>query len=256
MAEPQASTPEATPPQEPQVPATGQAEVVEKQETPALTVEAIREALMPELKRDLKAAYDAARRAEAKAEAANKKASDNVASLEVALEAAATVGMDEKDRELWKARRALERQTQSRTVPEPDVESQRQEFMSESLSILEELGIPANDPEFRQLWEEHVSSQGTFAQGRRGLTKAIDLYRKGEVKKAAAGVTEREQKAREDERAKLRNETRVSEGKVDKGAPTGAVKRDWLAMPDKDFDAIEVQREAERRQRRITGYSK
>ena len=155
----------------------GQTETPAEPSTPApLTVEAIKEALLPEVRRELKAAYDAARRAEAKAERAPERFREFVAPLEEAIEGLLTRDMTDDARDAFRAKRDLARATRQ----DPEAEQQRHiaEFQAEAASILEEEGLKPDDPVLVAAYQKYVAGAKSPAQWRTALGRSIAAVHK------------------------------------------------------------------------------
>ena len=226
----------------------GQTEATAKTSTPALTIEAIKEALLPEVRKELKTAYDAARRAEAKAERAPERFRESIAPLEEAIESLLTREMTDDAKEAFKAKRDLARATRH----DPEAAQQREvaEFQAEAASVLEEEGIKADDPILAAAYQKYVAGAKTPAQWRTALGRAVAAVHKDRATKAETSVTEREKKAREDERTKVLNERRESEGPLDRGsAASGTQKVDWLNISAEEFARLDAVKTADRRAR-------
>ena len=75
---------------------------------------------------------------------------------------------------------------------------------------------------------------------------------KGERTTSAADQKVREDKIREEERAKLRNEQRSTAGPIDKGQPSSTSSKPIRDMSDEEFKEYEHQKDADRLRRRRT----
>ena len=73
---------------------------------------------------------------------------------------------------------------------------------------------------------------------------------KDERTKLTTDTKAREDKIREEERAKLRNENRSSDGPIDKGQPSSTSTKPVKDMNDEEFKEYERQKDAERIRRR------
>ena len=228
----------------------GQTETPAEPSTPApLTVEAIREALLPEVRREMKAAYDAARRAEAKAERAPEKFREFMAPIEEAVESLLTRDMTDDARDAFRAKRDLARAT--RTDPEAEQQRHISEFQAEAASILEEEGIKADDPILVAAYQKYVAGAKSPAQWRTALGRSIGAVHKERAAGNEKSVTDREKKAREDERNKILNEKREKDGPIDKGQPASSAKKNVMDMSDDEWRTYEAARDAERKAQRI-----
>ena len=226
----------------------GQTEAKAETSTPALTVESIKEALLPEVRKELKAAYDAARRAEAKAERAPERFRELMAPIEEAVETLLTRDMTEDARDAFRARRELARATRQ----DPEAEQQREiaAFQAEAASVLEEEGVKADDPVLVAAYQKYVAGAKTPAQWRTAFGRAVAAVHRDRATKAEGSVADREKKAREDERTKILNESREKEGPLDRGQPASTTQKiDWLNLPSEEFARLDAAKTAERRAR-------
>lgn len=248
MAEPETPLLETAPPPE----ESAQTEPEKPQETPPLTVDAIRDALLPQVRKDVEAAYKAARRAEAKAETVPKRLEEKISRLEAALELLITKDMDEPSKKVFVAERALERERESRIVPDPEIERQRAdlEFQGYAASVLAEEGIKADD--ITVAFNKYAAPAKSPADWKVALGHAIADYHKAEAKRAKDESADRERKAREEERTKLRNEQRKEEGPVDRGAPASSGLKDWSKATEEEVLA-ELERRSLRRASTLAG---
>ena len=218
--------------------------------TTPLTIEAFTAALLPEIEKRLKPAYDAARRAEAKAERAPQQFMSQIEPMRAALDEMLTRDLNDDQKARFKAERALA--DSQRTDPAHETEREQQEFRSEAISVLAEESISADDPAFVEAYEKYGRNAKTPAQWRLTLGRAIAEVHKTKARTAEASFAEREKKAREDERTRLRNEQRETEGVVDRGAgASSGAKKDWLSMSPEEFAKIDAAKEAERSARRM-----
>ena len=235
---------------DPSTTAVAQVETPAPSSTPALTVESIKEALLPEIRRETKAAYDAARRAEAKAERAPDKFREQIAPLEEAIEAILTQSLNEDQRQAFIAKRDLARATRR----DPDAEQAQQvaEFQTEAASVLEEEGIKADDPVLVAAYQKYLAGAKNPSQWRTALGRAIAAVHKDLAVKSESSASEREKKAREDERTKVQNERRESDGPVDRGQPASSNQKvDWANLSPEEFALKEAAYDAERKARRM-----
>jgi hypothetical protein len=218
--------------------------------------------IVTELKRDLDAAYKAARRSESKGDIANSK----LAKLETRFEELATRGMEAQEARAWKAERALERVQESTQTAEQSQEYERQAaaFQQRSASYLRDEGIKADDPILTSAFAKLAADAKSYDDWDKALIGAVSAVHKGnatklaaESSKLAADATKLAadsktvaDKAREDERAKLRNEQRAVDGPIDKGQPSSPAlsKKTW-DMTDEEFKAYDAIKDAERRRR-------
>lgn len=221
----------------------------------------IRADILTETKRDMEAAYKAARRSESKGDVAHTK----IAKLEAQYELLATRGMDEPEARAFKAERDLERvkETQQTISQQQEYESQAVAFQQRSASFLASEGVKPDDPRLTTAFGRLAADAKTYDDWDKALISAVASVHKDNAQKATA---EREKlagdtktavdKAREEERAKLRNEQRAVDGPLDKGQPASLPpsKKTW-EMTDEEFKTYDAQRDAERR-RRLTQLSR
>lgn len=214
----------------------------DKQDTPPLTIESIREAVIPEIKKELKAAYDAARRAEAKSDVIPQKFSARIERLESLLEDAVTRGMEENEARAWKATRALEREKEDKEPQSPEV--LWQSFQMEAGDILADEGLKAED--INEFWNERVKAARNPSQWRDALLRSIADFRKAEVRKAREEGKTLADKAREEERKKAINEQRKEDGPIDRGQPASSGPKDWAKASDEEVASELERRKADR----------
>lgn len=237
-------------------PATAQpTETALTREEVASLIASSRAEVSAEIKRDLDAAYKAARRSESKGDVANSK----LAKLETRLEELATRGMDEGQAKLWKAERALERATETAITvnQQQDYERAAAEFQQRSATYLAEEGIKADDPRLMTAFAKFSANAQSTADWDKALYGAVAVVHRDNAKKMAdetAKVSAESktavEKAREEERAKLRNEQRTVEGPVDRGQPSSAPQAKKIGeMSDEEFKAYDAIKDSERRRR-------
>ena len=110
---------------------------------------------------------------------------------------------------------------------------------------MEEEGIDSKDPILMEAFKKYGDGYQTQADLRAALGRAVGKVHAARAKAEAASVADREKKAREDERAKLRNEKRQEEGKVDKGTPASASPnsgKNILSMTPEEWTAFNASR--------------
>jgi len=235
---PAAPLTEATPPTET---ALTRAEIAELVSTAKAEV-------LAEMKKDLENAYKAARRGEAKGDTANAK----VAKLETHYEQLATRGMDESEARLWKAQRAEERAVEATTTvsQQQEFEKAAADFQQRSSSYLNSEGISADDPVLTASFAKYSADARTYDDWDKALMRSVADVHKNKAKQAAESAKTVADKAREEERAKLRNEQRRDEGPIDRGSPASpAPKKGTWDMTDEEFKAYDAQKDAERKLR-------
>lgn len=238
VAQPATPLTEATPPTETALTRAEVAELISK----------ANEEVSTRLKADLDAAYKAARRSEAKGDTANAK----LAKMEARLEEVATRGMDEGEARLWKAQRAEERaqEASSTVTTQRDNERAFADWNVRAQEYLRTEGITAEDPVLIASFNKNVEGARTYDDYDRAMSRAVADVHKDRAKKATDNVKVVADKAREEERARLRNEQRRGEGPVDRGSPASpASKPDWKTMTDEEFKVYDAQRDADRKAR-------
>lgn len=248
MAEPQETVePQTAPTPELVTEPVAQSEPTETQETPTyLTKEdamALVEGVLSEresgIRKDLEAAYKTLRRGEAKSDMSIQR----IQRLESKLEELATRDMSPEESRIWKLEREVERAT---TTTAPDATQEISVFQSWSSPFLEEEKIDASDPVLKAAFEKHSNGWQNAADLKVALTRAVAAVHREREKSARTESAEQVKKAREEERAKLRNEKRQEDGKVDKGvaAPTSAQARpkNLMALSKEEWDALKVQK--------------
>lgn len=210
-------------------------------------IETARKDVESRLKQDIEVLAASTRRADGRYGTANAK----IQKLETALEAVATRGMDESEARLWKAERAVERanETSTQVTAQQEYETAQRAFAEKSSAFLASEGIDAKDERLTASFAKYAAEAKTYADWDNALIRAVADVRKDEAKKATLTVKEQVEKAREEERAKLRNEQRSTEGKLDKGSPAAAGKVDYASMSDAEFIALEAEKTAERLRR-------
>ena len=230
----------------------GQTETKVEPSTPPLTVEAIRDALLPEVRKELKAAYDAARRAEAKAERAPEKFRESIRPIEEAVEALLTKDMTDDARAAFTAKRDLVRERQTQQDPDAVYQKEVASFQQEVSSVLEEEGIKSDDPILVAAYQKYLAGAQTPAQWRTALGRSVAAVHKDRATKSEVGSAEREKKAREDERTKVLNERRGDSGPIDRGQPASSgTKKDWANISAEQFKRADAGKDAERKAHRM-----
>lgn len=217
-----------------------------RQDAEAL-INSVKEELLANTKKELEAAYKTARRSESKADAANPR----IAKLETRMEDLATRGMDENEAKLWKAERALERaheQTSTVSAAQAHDENVRS-FQERTNPYLASEGIKSDDPRLTAAFAKYSADAKSPDDWDKAVYKAVADIHKDERNTTASEVKAQIEKAREEERAKLRNEQRQSDGPVDKGQPSSTKKTDWLNMSGEEFKRLEAEKDAERQRR-------
>lgn len=220
-----------------------------REEVQAL-ISAAKEETLAKTKENLDAAYKTARRSESKGDTAAKR----IERLEAQLEALATRGMDESESRAWKAERALERQIESTQTVSQQQEYERAaaDFQQRSTSFLNSEGIKSDDPRLMAAFSKYASEARSYDDWDKALLRAVAEVHKDERTKLTTEQKAREDKIREEERAKLRNENRSSAGPIDKGQPSSASSKPVKEMSDEEFREYERQKDADRIRRRRT----
>ena len=200
-----------------------------------------------ELKADFERAYKAAQRVEAKADAANAK----LMKQDAINEALATRGMDEGEARLWKAERAVERATETSVTvtQQQEYEAAARNFQDRSASFLNSEGIRSDDPRLTSAFSRYASEAKTYDDWDKALLHAVADVHRDASKQATAEAKTLADKAREDERTKLRNEQRASDGLLDKGTPASTAKFDSRTATAEEFKAYDDAKTAARLQR-------
>jgi hypothetical protein len=238
VAVPAAPLIEATPPTETALTRTEIAQLVSTAKAEVLA----------EMKKDIDSAYKAARRSEAKGDTANAK----ITKMEARLEEVATRGMDEGEARLWKAQRAEERAAEaSNTVSQQqEYEKAAADFQQRSTSYLNSEGISADDPVLTAAFAKYTAEARTYDDWDKALMRSVAEVHKVKAKQAMEQVKTAADKAREEERARQRNEQRKDEGPIDRGSPASpAPKKNVWDMTDEEFKAYDSQKDAERKLR-------
>lgn len=249
-----ATAPESTPPAltEGEVPNETALTRTEVAELIAAAKQEVETKLETKIRTDLEAAYKAARRSESKGDTANAR----IAKMEATLEAVATRGMDESEVRLWKAERAAERagEATAQVSAQQEQEQQVRAFQDRSTAYLASEGIKPDDPRLIAAFNKYAEGYRSGDDLDKALMRAVVEVHKSERQRTEAEIKSAIEKAREEERAKLRNEQRAAEGKVDKGTPAStSSKIDWANLSEEEFKALDAQRTAERlaRQRQL-----
>lgn len=231
------TAPESTPPALPEDAAPTETALTRTEVTALIA--AAQQEVQSKLKSDLEAAYKAARRSESKGDTANAK----IAKLEATLEAVATRGMDESEVRLWKAERAAERASEAtnQVSQQQEYEQAQAAFQQKSAAYLASEGIKPNDERLTTAFSKYAQEAKTYADWDNALIRAVAEVHKAEAKRVADEAKSAVDKAREEERVKLRNEQRASEGKLDKGQPASTSKVDFATMSDEEFKAYDAQ---------------
>ena len=218
----------------------------EIQETPTLTRDDVK-ALIDEtwadreqtIRGELSSAYKTLRRGEAKSDVAQKR----IDRLEQELFEVSVRGMEPDRIELERLKRQSQRDAETRAAP-LDPSTEVASFQGWSASVLEEEQIDPKDPILKSAFERYADGWQNAADLRVALTRAVATVLREREKTARAQSGDREKKAREEERAKLRNETRQSEGKVDRSAPetTARAGKSVLHMNPQEWEAFKATR--------------
>lgn len=189
-----------------------------------------------EIKKELDTAYKTLRRGEAKSDVSLKR----IDKLEGELLEVSLRGLEPQQVEIERLKRQVQRDTDNRAAPDANAEVSA--FNVWSKSFLEEEGIASNDPVLAESFQKYGEGWQTQADLRVALTRSIARVHAERAKTARADSATAVVKAREEERAKLRNETRQSEGKVDKGNPASNSSKSILQMSDTEWKAFQATR--------------
>ena len=189
-----------------------------------------------EIRKELESAYKTLRRGEAKSDTSLKR----IDKLEGELLEVALRGLEPQQQEVERLKRQVQRDAESRTAPDANAEVAA--FNGWSRSFLEEEGIPSNDPTLAEAFQKYGEGWQTQADLKVALTRAVAKVRTEQAKKANSDSAAEVKKAREEERAKLRNENRQAEGKVDRGNPASAAPKNFLTMSQEEWTAFKTTR--------------
>ena len=244
MPEPQETVEPQTAPVVEVPPQDAQSEPTETQETATLTRDDVK-ALIEEtwadrettIRKEIEQTYKTLRRGEAKSDVSLKR----IEKLETELFDISLRGLDPQQAEVEKLRRQVQRDADTRSVPDPNSEASA--FQGWATPYLEGEGINSEDPVLKASFQKHAEGWTNAADLRVALTRAVADVHKDAAKKARSESAEREKKAREDERTKLRNEKRQEDGKIDKGGAASAGRpKSFLDMPKEEWEAFKATR--------------
>lgn len=200
------------------------------------------EALRAEISRMGQQAYGASRRAESKAEVAQRIALEKTANLEARYEELALRDLPDHEKQAFRNAREIERLKAA--PPDAQVQQQQaqQEFAAWSNQTLSAEGFDTNQlpQELVEAYNKRVASAQSPADWRAALGLAVSDYRKVEVEQARKEATEREKRAREDERTKAQNGARKTEPRIDRGQPSAASGKSPSDMTPEEFNAFLV----------------
>jgi len=220
---PEAQSEQTETPQETSTPLTKEDLAAFRQEIEAREVE---------IRKELESAYKTLRRGEAKSDTAHKE----IASLKQELFEISLRGLEPQQQEIERLKRSSQ-DAQSRSAIDPNAEQAA--FANYATSVLAEEGIDGKDSVLTEWFGKYGEGWQNQADLKVALTRAIAKVHSERAKQARAESVEKEKKAREEERAKLRNENRQQEGKVDKGTPASTnTPKNFLQMSDQEFEAF------------------
>lgn len=194
-----------------------------------------------EIRGELKAAYNTLRRGEAKSDTSHKR----IDKLEHELFEISVRGLEPGQVEIERLKRQVQHDAESRAMPN-DPNAEVASFRAWAAPVLEEERIDPNDPVLVASFERHGSGWQNAADLRVAMTRAVADVHKEQAKKARSESAERENKAREEERAKLRNEQRQGDGKVDKATPAtparSGMPKNVLSMSPEEWEKFKASR--------------
>lgn len=189
-----------------------------------------------EIRKEIDQAYKTLRRGEAKSDVSIKR----IEKLETELFDISLRGLDPQAVEIEK----LKRQAQ-RADPVSDPNSEASAFQGWATPYLEGEAINSEDPVLKASFQKYAEGWTNAADLRVALTRAVADVHKDAAKKAKSESADREKKAREDERAKLRNEKRQEDGKIDKGTVAGKASgpaKSALYLSQEEWEALKIQK--------------
>ena len=227
-----------------EVPQEAQSEPTETQETATLTRDEVK-ALIEEtwadrettIRKEIEQTYKTLRRGEAKSDVSLKR----IDKLETELFDISLRGLDPQAVEIEK----LKRQAQRADSNVPDPNSEASAFQGWATPYLEGEAINSEDPVLKASFQKHAEGWQNAADLRVALTRAVADVHKDAAKKAKSESADREKKAREDERAKLRNEKRQEDGKIDKGTVAGkatGTPKNLMALSPEEWETLKLQK--------------
>ena len=193
------------------------------------------EALRAEVQKAGKAAYDAARRAENKADNARRIVESKTAELEGAYEQLVTQNLSEPDARAWKAERELKRVQETHNAPDVQYERAAAEFQSSAATYMAAEGV--NEADISESFQQYAKNAKTPAEWDIALIRAVADHHKTVAKQAKDEAKTAGDRAREDERAKLRNEKRSNSGPIDRSSPSAGGGKSPAEMNPEEFDA-------------------
>ena len=239
MTEPEVKAETLTAPLEQQAEAQSEAETQDtsltRDQVAALIDEKVA-ARAVELEKQIDSAYKTLRRGEAKGDMSLKE----LQKIRVEIDELTLRGLEPEKVELVKLQRQVQRDADSRTAPDANAEAAA--FNVWSAPFLEEEGIASNDPILAEAFKKYGEGWQTQADLKVALTRSVAKVRTEQAKKASADSADQVKKAREEERAKVRNDNRQTEGKVDRGTPTSTSRKDFLTMSNEEWAAFNASR--------------
>lgn len=198
-------------------------------------------------------ATEGSRRAQRAADTHASRLEKRIERQQALLDEVATRGMDESDVRAWRSQRELDREREKSASYDSEAQVRRAEedFRAYSTQVLSEEAIDQQNPVFKEAWGRFSAQAKDPSDWKAALNRAVAEVRKDEVKKAREEAKTAEQRARDDERAKVRNEKRESAGTTSEGVVGSVGKKKIENMTEAEFDAYDKQREEERNRRRM-----
>lgn len=188
-----------------------------------------------ELEKQLDAAYKTVRRGESKSDTSQKR----IDKIESEMFELSLRGLEPQQVETERLKRQVAQSSYS--APDPNVV--QAEFAGYARSVLEEEGIKGDDPVLTEWFNKYADGYQSLADLKVALARSVGRVNADKAKKATADAGEREKKAREEERTKLRNEKRQEEGRVDKGTPASAAQsKSILTMSEEEWTSFNAGR--------------
>jgi hypothetical protein len=200
---------------------------------PLIVVEALKSELET-LKQQRESIVREFRTSQSTSDANTKKLNRQIERLSAQMEAIATRGMDDNEARTWKAERALERANEAQTEisQQQTNEAAWNDFRTRGAELLEEQGIARDDVRLTTAFQKYAKNAESTKDWDIALTRAIADVHRDERRKAAEENKTVAEKTREEERNKVKNEKRQTEGKTDTGSPASGAPKDWNAASD------------------------
>jgi hypothetical protein len=168
--------------------------------------------------------------------------------LSATLEQVAALNMDEPSLRAWRAQQENERLRESITEQTSEVQTERQraEFQTYSAQLLAEEGIASSDPVLTEAWNKYSAQAKDPSDWKAALSRAVADVRKAEAKVAIEKAKTAAEQAREDERNRIKNERRTTQGPTDQGVAASVSRKPYMDMTDEEFAADSAKKKAER----------